>query len=193
MKKIKGTLWIACIWVVIYGAGLQYPLSEFLCGKGIQTLHSEYYRLLTGWLVHKNWLHLLANVSALYFAGVYLEETIGTKRFLLYGLCCITVTQVLLSFIFSGAASIIGGSILIFSLIGGIVSICVLPVRLPKLRLHTWCGRWLLAYAILGNLPLFSLIDGSTIITHALALAVGAAAGCAGIGVCLKRKPKSMF
>ena len=75
---------------------------------------------------------------------------------------------------FSGC--IIGGSPVVFALIGFILISQFMRKSLPRFQLGTWYGNWIVGYAVLGNLPFFSG-NASTLIIHLMALAVGAAFG----------------
>jgi membrane associated rhomboid family serine protease len=46
-------------------------------------VHHEYWRLLTNIFIHGGLLHILANMYGLFFAGIFLEPVIGTRKYLL--------------------------------------------------------------------------------------------------------------
>lgn len=70
---------------------------------------------------------------------------------------------------FSGC--IIGGSPVVFALIGFILISQLMRKSLPRFQLGTWYGNWIVGYAVLGNLPFFSG-NASTLIIHLMALPV---------------------
>ena len=55
----------------------------------------------------------------------------------------------------------------------------------PKITFGTWSGNWLIIYLILGNIPVLSFMNVTTIIFHTIAfvLGIGIAFIYRGIGV----------
>ena len=75
----------------------------------------------------------------------------------------------------------VGGSPIIFALIGLIIALQVMKTDYSRFRLGTWYGNWTLAYAVLANLSFFSDNFISTLTVHSVALVLGIAMGCVGI------------
>ncbi len=123
-KKIVLTFVLIGILVAIYLYGLIFNQSDNLInrfavyGPYIRQFH-EYYRLLTGTLLHGGLLHLISNCYALYIIGSQIESFYGKGKMLIIyifsGLC-----GSLLSISLSENASI-GASGAIFGLMGSLL------------------------------------------------------------------------
>jgi membrane associated rhomboid family serine protease len=74
----KITFLIIGIWLVMYTLDLKGKFSQSFCGKGINYLlkSKEYYRLITGGLLHINLLHFLSNACTMFWIGTFLESKI---------------------------------------------------------------------------------------------------------------------
>ena len=123
-KKIIVTYILIGILVFIYLYGLFFNKSEALIemfavyGPYIRTYH-EYYRIITGTLLHGNLCHLLSNCYALYIIGNQIESFYGKGKMLIIyifsGIC-----GSLLSISLSDYASV-GASGAIFGLMGSLL------------------------------------------------------------------------
>ena len=80
------------------------------------------------------------------------------------------------------AAYSVGGSPLVFALIGLLIPLRLLRPEASHRVLGSWCGRLLLYYGVLANVPVLPGMDISTLALHLMALALGAAAGWAALG-----------
>ena len=69
-----------------------------------------------------------------------------------------------------------------FALIGLLIPLRLLRPEASHRVLGSWCGRLLLYYGVLANVPVLPGMDISTLALHLMALALGAAAGWATLG-----------
>lgn len=88
------------------------------------------------------------------------------------------IANVIFSFIYPDSQSI-GGSPVVFSLIALILVFQLLKKDAPEFKLKTTCGQWIVGYAILGNIPIFSG-NISTLVVHAIAFFAAFILGTAG-------------
>lgn len=173
-NKLKFSYVLMLLWVTIYILGFFTNIYSLFECKGINIVNGEYYRFFTGLLLHVNWLHLLVNIMAAYFVGVYLEDKVSRLKIALFSLIISIMTNIIFSIIYPDSMSI-GGSPIIFALIGMIFSIQLFGTGISKFRLGTWYGNWIVAYAILANIPIFSK-NISTLVIHAIAFVLGSVA-----------------
>ncbi len=174
------TLSIIAVWIAIWIAVTVKNVSPFLSGKGIAKIGNEYYRIYTAGLTHTNLIHLLVNVSAMFWAGYLYEGHIGSVKFLLVGTICAVIAQFLFICIYRNTDGSIGGSVYIFALCGFCLTSQLLSPNFPELRLGTWGGNWLAVYLIASNIPILFAPDLSALVIHGIAFAIGglAALGC---------------
>lgn len=169
MNKVA-LIWIAA-WIVVYLFDLAIGLQEVFCSEGISLIGTEYYRLFTGLLLHINLFHLIGNIGGMYFICQFLDGKIN--NYLLFACSVIMGTGANLLFsLIRPESYMVGGSPMIFVLIGFIIILQWRRKDLPRFQLKTRCGNWIVGYATLGNLPFFSK-DGSTFLIHMLGLAIG--------------------
>lgn len=147
-----------------------------LCGKGIKEVGNQYYRFFTAGLTHTHILHMLANVCAMFWIGNLYEERLGSLRFLLIAVLCAVACQVIFLSIYSTATESFGGSGYNYALCGFGLTMQLLVPDFPKITYGTWSGNWLIFSLILGNIPFLSFMNGTTVIFHAIAFALGACA-----------------
>lgn len=185
MTKMPVSLAIIVVWIVLWILVVcKKDVLSTLAGRGAAKIGNQYYRFFTGWLLHKHIVHLLANVSALFWIGLVYENHMGSVRYLLVGLICTALCAVVYSFIYRNASECIGGSSFTFALLGFGLTMQFLVPGFPKLALGTWSGNWLLIYAIAGNNPIrisiLPFVDAATIVTHVISFALGilTALGC---------------
>lgn len=176
MKNIVKTMnrvsmiWII-LWIVIFLLDMIFELKGILCCKGIGILNTDYYRIFTGLLLHINLFHIVANVIAMYFVCQFLNKKINNSILFVSSI----IMGMLANFLFSvirPKSYMVGGSPMIFALIGVIVILQWKRKDLPRFQLGTWYGNWIVGYAILGNIPFFSK-DFSTFLVHILGFVVG--------------------
>lgn len=122
-KKVIITYIIIGLLVLIYLLGLIIGNKNLInmfavYGPYINEYH-EYYRLITGTLLHGDILHLLSNCYALYIVGSQVESFYGKKKFILIYLFS-AICGSLLSISLSNYASI-GASGAIFGLMGSLL------------------------------------------------------------------------
>lgn len=184
LKTCKATTLLMVVWVVLFAFSNPFALVPRFAGNGFDIIGLEYYRMFTGPLLHFNIIHLIANVIGLYFVGFFVERSIGSLRFLLFGLVAATLSEVLCAFIMPTSDTRIGGSTWVFAFIGLIVALQLFSPDFPRFRLGTWYGNWILGYAILGNVPFMSFMGVGTVVTHLCALVAGAVLG--GVGIWMK-------
>lgn len=176
--QCKATLAIIAIWTALHIIRQFVDLMTPLSGIGFNAIQGEYYRIFTGWLMHVNIIHLLANISGMLFAGYFLEPQFGSVKFALFAIIAAALEELIYSgLIFRDSQISYGGSSCVFALLGLIIVSQLLRPELPRFRLGTWYGNWLLGYAVLGNLPLLSFFTWGTVATHAISLGVGGILG----------------
>lgn len=123
-KKIIVTYVIIGLLVLIYLLGLftnnqdNFINMFAVYGPFIRKYH-EYYRLLTGTLLHGGLFHLLSNCYALYIIGSQIESFYGKSKYLIIYLFS-AITGSLLSITLANNASI-GASGAIFGLMGSLL------------------------------------------------------------------------
>ena len=190
IENMPVSITIMLVWIVMWVLAVcKINVLSALAGKGAAQIGKQYYRYFTGWLLHKHIVHLLANVSALFWIGLVYENHTGSVRFLLVGLICAVLCAIVLSFIYRNASECIGGSSFTYALLGFGLTMQFLVPGSPKLALGTWSGNWLLVYAIASNFPfrisILPFVDVATIVTHVIAFALGAIAalGCRLLGM----------
>ena len=167
---------IIAIWLFICIIGLKLNLVSGFANKGLSVIGGEYYRFLTALFVHNNFLHLLANVIAIYYAGSYLESHINPVKLLAFSLLIGVITELIFAAIYKESVSF-GGSPIIFALIGLIVALNITKADTFQFQLGTRYGNWILGYAILANIPLFSDNFLSTLLIHGIPFALGVLLG----------------
>lgn len=169
------------IWMIIWLFAQKFGIQPAMENRGLDLIDSQYYRFGTALFLHMDFVHVLSNALALYWICVYLEPEIPPAKLLVFSLIVGGIANGLFSAIYLESSSF-GGSPIFFALMGLTIAFQFRKPEIPKFQLGTWYGNWTLAYAVLSNLPLFGA-DGSTVVVHGLALAVGCAAGwlCAGL------------
>ncbi|MBS5987032.1 rhomboid family intramembrane serine protease [Clostridium sp.] len=175
--QMKSTLFIISGWVILFIVNKKVNIIPLLCSNGINKLNGEYYRFITGAMLHNDLIHLLVNCFALYWIGYYLERNIGSVKFLIFGILACILSEVIFLSIYSEAESSFGGSTFTFAFIGLILVLQFLRPELQKLKLGTLCGNCIFIYGIFSNIPSFYFIDITTVISHSISLSVGALLG----------------
>ena len=174
IAKQPVSLLICLAWIVIWIlVTTNKNALEFLCSKGIKQVGGQYYRLFTAGLTHTHILHMLANVGALCWIGYLYEQCLGSVKFLLIEIICTVASQVVFNAIYSNAAESFGGSGYNFALCGFGLAMQFLEPGFPKISYGTWSGNWLIIYLILGNIPVLSFMNVTTVAFHAIAFVLG--------------------
>lgn len=171
--KMPGAIMIILVWIFVWCLVKAKNIAPALCGKGISQIGNEYYRFASAGLTHTNLIHLLVNVGAMLWIGHLYENQVGTVKFLVIGIVCAIVSQILFLSIYRNATDSIGGSGYCFSLCGFGLAMHLLVPEFPKMQFGTWSGSWLIIYLIAGNLPALPFVSGTTIVFHALSLGMG--------------------
>lgn len=86
MSKKTGSFIIILAWIVVWTLMEVKNVALALSGKGIAQIGNEYYRFFTAGLTHKNLIHLIVNVCAMFWIGYLYEERTGSVRFVLLGI-----------------------------------------------------------------------------------------------------------
>lgn len=186
IKNHKATFLLITIWTILYLLGKRLDLLSPLAGQGIDVMGREYYRLVTGSLLHSYFIHLLVNIIALYWTGYFTEQHVGSIRFFFFGLMASTMAQVIFSCIYHNADGNTGGSPWVFSYIGLIFVLQLLRSDFPRFHLGTRYGNWIFGYCILGNLPFLFFVSWGTVVIHLCAFIMGGILGV--LGICLKKR-----
>lgn len=180
-KNYKATLAIIAIWLVLYILDRRLGLRPALEGRGLDLVQGEFYRYATGPLLHFNLPHLLINAVTMFWVGYYMEASVGSVRLFLFGLAAGTLAELAYVCIFRSSQQNIGGSVWIFAYIGLIIACRLWRPGFPRFRMGTWYGNWIAAYAVLGNIPVMSFMDGGTVVIHLLSLLIGGALAAAAL------------
>ncbi len=163
------------LWLVFFFLGMKTNLTEILGNKGLHVISNQYYRFFTGLLIHVNIFHMAINITALYWVNKFLQtQAIGLRP-----LCFSVVTAIIANILFSAIypeSTSVGGSPVVFSLIGLIVIFQLFHPELPRFQVGTAYASWIIGYGILGNIPVFSK-NISTFVIHALAILISLAFG----------------
>ena len=182
MNNLKlSSIWIS-VWCVFFAITRKEEYLSLLCGKGIKLLNGQYYRLFTGLLLHVNVFHLLSNSIALYWVGEFLEKTISIHKLLMISIISGIIEEIIFSYIFPYRSGY-GGSPVIFGLIGFLTVQQLLGGSVIRWEFGTVYSNWIIGYALLANIPVFSK-DISALICHSIAFAVGCC--LSGIDILLK-------
>ncbi len=171
---------IILLWTAAFILGCWLNLQEKCANLGIQLLNREYYRWISALFLHANVIHLAFNVAAMYFIGKFLEPQIVPWKLLAFSLVIAIGTEAVFSYIFQRSESV-GGSPILFALIGVVIATQITGAGFDKFRFGTWYGNWITGYAILANIPLFSDSLSSTLLIHGIPLILGAVLGYFGI------------
>lgn len=166
---------LIAVWLLFWLVELKFDLSSSMSCKGLNVIGSQYYRFVSALLLHKDFLHFLTNALAVYWVCVYLEAQVSPGKLMLFALLAGAGSNLVFSAIYQDSSSL-GGSPLVFALIGLIVALQLRKPEIPRFQLGTWYGNWTLAYTVLANLPLLDA-SGSTVVIHTLALAIGGVTG----------------
>lgn len=164
------------LWVIAYLLCQKFNLLDRFANEGMNRIGTCYYRFGTALLLHSNFLHLLVNVLGMYFVGRYLEPQICSWKLLSFSVLIGIATNALFSAIYRNSVSV-GGSPIVFSLIGLIVALQITHTDAFEFKLGTWYGNCILCYALLSNIPLFSTSFTSTLLIHALPTVIGIVLG----------------
>lgn len=186
-ENSRGRPWavwaVVAVWTVCFCLDLSLDVSGTLAGQGIHALNGQYYRLFSGLLLHSGFLHLAVNCMAMYWACQVLMPILGSGKLLLFALAAGCGAQAaFLLLLAPDAAYSVGGSPLVFALIGLLIPLRLLRPEASHRVLGSWCGRLLLYYGVLANVPVLPGMDISTLALHLMALALGVAAGWAALG-----------
>ena len=182
IKQQPGTFIIIGIWIIFFIIGLNVNIIDKFANHGLNILENEYYRFVTGLFLHINFLHLLINIIALFWVGFFLEKQVGAINYFLFSILVGTISEIIFSLIYKDSISI-GGSPIVFALIGLILVYQLFKPEVPKFCLGTWYGNWIIGYTILGNIPIFSY-NISTLTIHVISLIVAFLIGY----ICVKIK-----
>lgn len=175
MKEVTSYIWIAA-WSAVWLTGLRFDCAPYLTSRGIHMINGEYYRLFTGLLVHVNLFHLLVNAAAMYYTGSFLHGQAAEWKLAAFSLIAALIAQLIFSALYPNAVSSCGGSPVVFALIGLVFVFQIFRTDVPRLTLGSRHGDWIIIYAILANIPLFSG-NISTLVIHLAAFLPGFAMG----------------
>lgn len=169
MKLRLNHIWLI-VWIVIFVFGTKMNATDILANKGINIIGNEYYRFFTGLFAHVNVLHLVANVVALYFVVDFLYGKVDSLKLLVFSVVVGTVSNYIFSIIYRDSVSV-GGSPIIFAMIGLLIALQLPGKDVARFTLDTLQGKWIMAYAILSNVPFFSG-NLSALLMHGVSLSL---------------------
>lgn len=163
------------IWAGLFLFNRFYNIADALCGKGMENINGEYYRFFTASFLHTGFIHLTANCLGLYFATIYLDGKVSGTIIALLGIVGGTLANLLFSIMTPSAESSMGGSVIVFAIIGMIAAMQIMCRDCEPFMLGTWYGNWTIGYVILGNLFNASLKSGdfSTLKIHIISFVIG--------------------
>lgn len=156
-------LWIGA-WIASYILGIKMNCVEMLANRGMNVIENQYYRFFTGLLLHVNLFHLMVNVIAMYWVGTFLNGQISEWKLLIFSIVSGSAGNIIFSICYPDSTSI-GGSPVIFAMIGLICALQLLRADMTRFQFGTAYGEWIVGYAILGNIPIFSK-NISTLVIH---------------------------
>jgi len=141
INKCPASFFIIGIWSLLFLINYSINIADILCGKGINIIGNDYYRFATATFIHFNLIQLIANIAALYWVGVFLEQQLSFKEFIVFGILVSTITQISFSCIYTESYSF-GGSPFVFGMIGLIVSLQLFCKDFQRFQLGIlWRGK----------------------------------------------------
>lgn len=109
--KMKGTLLILSVWIITFVFSPFFDFPPLFCGKGLDRIGGEYYRIFTGAMLHTNAVHLAANCLVLFWIGRYLEIHIGSGAYLGFGILSCVLAEGIFLAIYKKTEASCGGSV----------------------------------------------------------------------------------
>ena len=178
-NSIISVYFIIGLWIALFICGRFISMNKYLCGKGFDLIAGRFYRYITASFLHENLFHLAANCLGLYFITIYLDGKINSVAIAVFAIISATVSNMIFSLIYRGTESFVGGSVIIYSVIGLIVIMQLRYRDSAPFMLGTWYGNWTLGYFILANLINGSAkrADISSIMIHGISFVVGMVLG----------------
>lgn len=159
-------LWIV-LWGAIYLVSWKVDCFLLFSNRGIQVIGNQYYRFLTGLFVHVNFFHFLINAVTVYCVFYFLGGKINEIKLLVFSIVAGCLTNVVFSILYPNSESV-GGSPVVFGLLALLAVLQICSPDLLRFRWKTIYGQWIIGYAVLSNIPIFSK-DGSTLTIHLIA------------------------
>ena len=160
MKKLKeSTVWII-IWILMYLAGFFTNVSDIFSNRGIHIINGQYYRFFTGLLLHTGLIHILGNILGIYFTGKFLDHQISQWKLLLITVFSATSANAIFSVIAPNSISV-GGSPIVFSLIGLVCVSQFLCKDTPRFHFRTQYGEWIVQIIVMVSFNIGSEIKST--------------------------------
>lgn len=110
-----------------------------------------------------------------------MKKSLGSVIFVAFGVLTSTLAEMINSFTFTTSQNNIGASVYVFAFLGLIMVTQIIKSDFPKFQLGTWYGNGLVAYAVIGNIPIMSFMDFGTIAIHLISFITGIVIGALGI------------
>jgi rhomboid protease GluP len=168
------TLIVSCIYLALFIANLSIGndiVFNALSGNGFHKLNGQFYRIFTASLLHVGWLHLIANILALFCVGIFLENRLSHLSFLTVFLISDVFASVIFYGYFNECSNGNGSSVAIYAMFAVLL---VLWLRYP----YAFSDRrsypaliYIIVYFVFAS---FSGND-TTIILHSFSFFVGLA------------------
>ena len=96
LAKMPISMTIIIVWIIVWLLVISNKnILPVLGGKGIAQIGNQYYRFFSAGLTHKNIVHLIVNVCAMFWIGYLYENRVGSVKFLFVGLVCAVICQVI--------------------------------------------------------------------------------------------------
>lgn len=127
--------------MVLSGVGFIYPEGHELIKWGANytplTASGQWWRLLSSTFLHAGIIHLANNMFALFFVGIFLESSIGSKKFLFIYLLTGIIASIT-SLIVHDSMISLGASGAIFGMYGLLIALMILKYLDKNLTTMLW-------------------------------------------------------
>ena len=163
------------LWILLYLIGRFTDIDKYLCGKGINNISGQYYRYFTASFLHASLFHVVANSAILYFITIYLDGKLNGVAIALLGIIAGTATNVIFSFSSKNAEKSVGGSVIIFAIIGLMLMMQIIYKSYEPFKLGTVYADWTIGAVVIGNIinGQMRFFDFSNIKMHSISFAMG--------------------
>ena len=163
------------VWILLYIIGRFTDIDKYLWGKGANKINGEYYRYFTASFLHASLFHVVANSAVLYFITIYLDGKVNGVAIALLGIIAGTATNVIYSFFSKNAEGFLGGSVIIFAIIGLILMMQIICKSYEPFKFGTIYADWMIGAIVIGNIinGQMRFFDFSNIKIHSISFAMG--------------------
>ena len=134
----NATLILIVINFLVYVASLKFPAIKFYGSLNLVAVLKGHYfwQFFTYMFVHGNMSHILSNMLGLFFFGVSLEKTIGSKEFLLFYFSTGILSGITSFFIYWATSQY---SVYLMGASGAIYAVLLMfAVVFPRAKIYIW-------------------------------------------------------